>query len=346
MSEETPSQDQENRAAPLEQAVEPSVEDTSAVQEESTLIKIRQEVGKVLVGMEDVFEQVLAAFIAEGHVLLEGVPGLGKTLLVKALAKTFGGQFRRIQFTPDLMPTDVMGHAVYNMKTEQFVIKKGPVFTHLLLADEINRAPAKTQAAMLEVMQEQQVTIEGKAYPVSRPFMVLATQNPLEQEGTYPLPEAQLDRFLMKVQIDYPDEEDEARIVSASTQCLSHEELDVDKLEVVLSPEKLDEIQRKANALHIDKEVIHYAVSLVRQTREDSEIAIGAGPRAGIALVRCAKSMAALEGRDFVIPDDIKQMALPVLRHRVALTPEAEIEGLKVDDVLKKLLKRVEAPRV
>jgi len=307
---------------------------------------IRSEIGKALIGQEEVVNQILAALLASGHVLLEGVPGLGKTLLVNALSRSFGGDFNRIQFTPDLMPTDVMGHAMYDMKEQDFHIRKGPVFTNMLLADEINRAPAKTQAALLEVMQELQVTIEGQAHKVEPPFMVLATQNPLEQEGTYPLPEAQLDRFLLKVGIDYPEEDTEIQLVEHITGGRSTEGLHVDEVQQVISVSELQELQKLTASLLVDKQVVEYAVRIVRTTRDFPGISIGAGPRGAIALIRVAKAAALLAGRSFVTPDDIKSMASPCLRHRIALTPELEIEGRTKDEVLKSLLDKVEAPRI
>jgi MoxR-like ATPase len=306
---------------------------------------LRNEVGRVFVGQSTVVEHTLCALIAGGHILLEGVPGLGKTLLVKALARTFGGQFARIQFTPDLMPADVTGHTLYDTRSSQFVIRRGPVFANLVLADEINRAPAKTQAALLEVMQEAQVTIEGKTIPLPPPFLVLATQNPIEQEGTYALPEAQLDRFLLKVLIDYPALEEERALVAASCSGRTGDRLEVDSVQQVASPEDLVALQQIAAGLRVDETVLDYAVRIVRATRDTPGIAIGAGPRGAIALVRAARAMALIGGRDFVTPDDIKRTALPALRHRVTLVPEAEIEGLSVDGVLASLLARTDAPR-
>jgi MoxR-like ATPase len=307
--------------------------------------RIRTEVNKALVGQQEVIDQVLIALLAAGHVLIEGVPGLGKTLLVQALAKTFTGRFTRIQFTPDLMPSDVTGHAMYDMKTEEFRIRKGPVFTHLLLADEINRAPAKTQAALLEVMQEQQVTIEGRAFTVAPPFMTLATQNPIEQEGTYPLPEAQLDRFLLKIRIDYPSLAEEIQLVKQVTASKIGEGLDVSAVNTIIKPEEILSLQRITAGLHLDDRVYDYAVTIVRNTRKWQGISLGAGPRGSIALIRAARATALLAGRDFVTPDDVKRIAIATLRHRLALAPELEIEGHNIDMVLSALLNKVEAPR-
>ncbi len=307
---------------------------------------IRAEVARVLVGQDEVVHQVLCAFLAGGHVLLEGVPGLGKTLLVKALAKTFSGSFGRVQFTPDLMPADVMGHALFDPRTQTFVIRRGPVFTHLLLADEINRAPAKTQSALLEVMQEQQVTIEGESHPVPSPFMVLATQNPLEQEGTYPLPEAQLDRFLLKVRLDYPSEAEEIAMTSTVTRAAAAgDKLDVATVNAVVTPEQVRSLRAAAAGVSLDDKVLEYAVRLVRATRSNPGLAVGAGPRGSLSLVRVARARALLESRDFVLPEDVKAAAIPVLRHRVTPTPEMEIEGRSRDRILLDLIEKVPAPR-
>jgi len=303
---------------------------------------IRDHIRRVFIGQEDVLDQVMAAFLAGGHVLVEGKPGLGKTHLVLALSRTFGGGFRRIQFTPDLMPSDVTGHTLYDMGAQQFRLRKGPVFTNLLLADEINRAPAKTQAALLEVMQEAQVTIDGESHALQPPFMTLATQNPIEQEGTYPLPEAQLDRFLMKVLINYPNQADEERIVSS---LLQEKGLDIDGIQKVCSVEDIIAAQRAVASVQAVPEVINYAVRLVRATREAQGIALGAGTRGAISLVKVAKSFAFLAGRDFVTPDDIKYAALPVLRHRVSIAPELAISGQTVDQTLEVIVRNTEAPR-
>ncbi|WP_411267911.1 AAA family ATPase [Ketobacter sp.] len=307
---------------------------------------MREQIARVVVGQQPVIDQVLIAMLATGHVLVEGVPGLGKTLLVKALAKCFQGQFGRIQFTPDLMPSDVTGHALYDMKSEQFKIRRGPAFCNLLLADEINRAPAKTQSALLEVMQEKQITIEGKAFPALTPFMVLATQNPIEQEGTYPLPEAELDRFMLKVLIDYPSEQEEQDLVKQITTGQVQDTLSVDAIEPVVSATDIPRLQKVTAGIQVDDAVFDYAVRIARSSREWHSFAHGAGPRASIALIRAARAHALLEGRDFVTPDDVKTMALPVMRHRVALTAEMEIEGLKTDQALQQLLQEVEAPRL
>ena len=306
---------------------------------------IRTEIHRALVGQEAVVTQVLAAFLAGGHVLLEGVPGLGKTLLVRALAATFQGAFARIQFTPDLMPSDVMGHAVWDMKSEVFRLRRGPIFTNLLLADEVNRAPAKTQAALLEVMQEQQVSLEGRTLKVEAPFMVLATQNPIEQEGTYPLPEAQLDRFLLKMHMAYPEAGEEAAMVRQVITDTVGDTLRVDGVRAILSAAEVLELQQLAASVHLDEAVLDYAVRIVRATRQWPGIAIGAGPRGGIALVRAARAQALLEARDFATPDDVKAMALPALRHRLQRSPEAEIEGMGSDDLLRAILAKVPAPR-
>ncbi|MFL9815369.1 MoxR family ATPase [Stutzerimonas sp. VN223-3] len=307
---------------------------------------LRQELHKAIIGQQDVVDGVLTALIAGGHVLVEGVPGLGKTLLVRALARCFGGEFSRIQFTPDLMPSDITGHAIYDLASEQFKLRKGPVFTNLLLADEINRAPAKTQAALLEVMQERQVTLEGRALAAPQPFLVMATQNPIEQEGTYPLPEAELDRFMLMLRMDYPQVDEELELVRQVTRSARTDILDVSGLRVLLQAKDVQALQKIASDMPLDEQVLDYAVRLARSTRNWPGLALGAGPRASIALVRCARARALLRGGEFVTPDDVKGSALAVLRHRVRLSPELDIEGISVDQLLQQLLDQVAAPRL
>ena len=306
--------------------------------------RLREAVGAAFIGQARMLEQILVALLAGGHVLIEGVPGLGKTLLVRALARALDCSFARVQFTPDLMPSDISGHAVWDPKTETFSIRRGPVFTNLLLADEINRAPAKTQAALLEAMAERQVTIEGQSFELPPPFMTLATQNPLEHEGTYPLPEAQLDRFLLKVLIGYPDLADERRMV-ADVSRGGAGSFDLSPVPRVLGPDELVALQQATARLHVDEAVIDYAVRIAAATRDWAGIALGAGPRGSIALVRCARAQAVLAGRDFVTPDDVREIALPALRHRILLAPELQLEGQSTDTVLRALLARVDAPR-
>tara|TARA_B100000745_G_scaffold268807_1_gene195021 strand:- start:1487 stop:2545 length:1059 start_codon:yes stop_codon:yes gene_type:complete len=308
--------------------------------------QLEKNIAKVLIGQTDVLREILIAFLAGGHVLLEGLPGLGKTLMVKAIARATHGRFSRIQFTPDLMPSDVTGHTIYDMSSEQFKLRRGPVFCNLLLADEINRAPAKTQSALLEVMQEQQVTLEGKSLPLSAPFMVLATQNPIEQEGTYPLPEAQLDRFLFKTLIDYPTADEEFALAQLVTSGKSGDKLNVESVEQQLYTQQVIQLQQLASHQRVDDQVLRYAVNLVRTTREWPGIALGSGPRGVLAIIRAAKALSLINKRDFVIPDDIKQVARPALRHRIQLSAEMEIEGYTQDRVLSDVINKVEAPRL
>jgi len=308
--------------------------------------QIYGELRKVFFGQDNVVSQVLAALLAGGHVLLEGKPGLGKTHLVLALAKSFGGEFGRIQFTPDLMPSDVTGFTLFDMKSQTFQMRRGPVFTHLLLGDEINRAPAKTQAALLEVMQEQQVTIDGESIKLDPPFMVLATQNPIEQEGTYPLPEAQLDRFLMKVVIDYPDQSSEERVVSMVSSRASGKGLNAGDIAQVCSRQNIIDAQMECAAIRAVPEVVRYAVNICRATRDAQGISLGAGTRGAISLIQIGKAYALMNGRTYVTPDDVKSAALPVLRHRVQLSPELVIGGHNIDDAVMNIVNGVEAPRV
>ncbi len=305
---------------------------------------LRRAIGATVLAPEETLTGALSALISGGHLLIEGVPGLGKTLLAKTLAATSGGQCNRVQFTPDLLPSDITGHVLYDMKSGEFRLRRGPIFCHVLLADEINRAPAKTQAALLEAMQEKQVTLEGRSLPLEEPFLVIATQNPLEQEGTYPLPQSQLDRFMLKLHVGYPEAEAEARIVR--TACgQGGGEPDISALRSVATPEDIRLLQRIISAMTVDEQIVSYVVRLVRSTREWAGFEYGAGPRGGIALLRAAQGMALIGGRNYVIPDDIKQMALPALRHRVKLTADMELEGYSADDLLRDVLSATPAPR-
>jgi MoxR-like ATPase len=308
--------------------------------------RLSMSVSQAFIGQPGVLDEVLSALLAGGHVLIEGVPGLGKTLLVKALARAIGGTCSRIQFTPDLMPADVTGHTVYDPQSGAFTTRRGPVFANVLLADEINRAPAKTQSALLEVMQEAQVTIDGQTQRLEPPFMVLATQNPIEQEGTYALPEAQLDRFLLKVLIDYPDEGAELSVLRYATARRSGERLDTETIEAVLNPAALVKLQMLATLVRVDPALEAYALRIVRATRRFPGLAVGASTRGAIALVRTARAHALMAGRDHATPDDIKRLAPAALRHRVSLIADLAIEGHSAERVIRELLEQVEAPRL
>jgi MoxR-like ATPase len=307
--------------------------------------QLRQEIGRAVVGQEAVIDQVIVTLIASGHVLIEGVPGLGKTLLVRALAQALSLNQARVQFTPDMMPSDITGHAVLNPVTHELRMVRGPVFTNILLADEINRAPAKTQSALLEVMQEYQVTLEGQTHPLPKPFIVLATQNPVETEGTYPLPEAQLDRFLLKVEIGYPSAEDEVAVVLRTTTGQSGDQLPLADVKPRLNERMVLSLQQIAARQRVDEKVADYAVRIVRATRDWPGLAVGSGSRGALALVRAARVAALMEGRDYATPDDIRKFALPALRHRIALTPDALLEGRKPADLLNAVVESVPAPR-
>jgi MoxR-like ATPase len=320
-------------------------ESDTTIQAAELLGKLKESIAGAVVGQAEVVDQTLAALVASGHVLIEGVPGLGKTLLVRALAKALTLGTGRVQFTPDMMPSDITGHAVLDPATRDLRIVRGPVFTHVLLADEINRAPAKTQSALLEVMQEFQVTIEGQTLALPKPFMVLATQNPVETEGTYPLPEAQLDRFLFKVEIDYPSLAEEVGVVTRATADQAGDELPLGGVTPVLDERLVVGLQQLAARQRVDEQVVDYAVRIVRSTREWSGLALGAGSRGALALVRGARAVALAAGRNFVTPDDIKAIALPALRHRVALSPDASLEGRTANDLLAAVIDSVPAPR-
>ena len=306
---------------------------------------VRSEVGKAVVGQDDIITQFLIALLARGLVLLEGVPGVAKTLTAKALAHVLAATFKRIQFTPDLMPSDVVGTYIFNTRSGEFSLRRGPVFTDILLADEINRTPPKTQAALLEAMQERHVTIEGELHPLSDLFTVFATQNPVEYEGTYPLPEAQLDRFLMKVQMGYPRPEEEAALLARVHRGFDAHELATAGLRAVVDKAALDAARAAVRGVTVSDGIMRYVVQIVGRTRGLPTLTLGASPRASIALLECAKALAAINGRDFVIPEDIKTVAPPVLRHRLLLRAEAEMEGLRTDDVVQSVINAVEVPR-
>jgi len=321
--------------------------ESATIQKAADLLgKLRAGIAEAVVGQSQVVEEVVLALVASGHVLIEGVPGLGKTLLVRAMSQALQLSTGRVQFTPDMMPSDITGHAVLDPKTMEMRIVRGPVFTHLLLADEINRAPAKTQSALLEVMQEYQVTLEGQTHVLPKPFMVLATQNPVETEGTYPLPEAQLDRFLFKIEIGYPSLADEVGVVIRATTDQAGDQLPLSKVVPVLNERAVTSLQQIAARQRVDSQVVDYAVRLARATREWAGLAHGAGSRGPLALVRGARAVALLEARNFVIPDDIKRIALPALRHRIALAPDALLEGRKADELISAIIESVAAPRV
>ncbi len=311
----------------------------------STVAHILNELRKTIVGQDDVIEQILVAVLAEGHALLEGVPGTAKTLTVKTLARILGAQFSRIQFTPDLMPSDITGTNVFNMQSSQFSLRQGPIFTDILLADEINRTPPKTQAALLEAMEERQTTIDGERYPLSPIFTVLATENPIEYEGTYPLPEAQLDRFLLKVLIDYPEHEDEKEIVARWDAGFNSHHLDVMDIHPLPDASVIQRCRLEVRQMRMEPGVQNYIVDIVRKTRNHPTILYGGSPRASIALLLCSKALAAIRGREFPTPDDVRDVAAPVLRHRLALRAEAELEGATTDAVISDILKTVEVPR-
>jgi MoxR-like ATPase len=307
------------------------------------VMQMRMEIGKVIVGQEDMVKLIMAALLADGHVLIEGVPGVAKTLTARLVAKCIALHFSRIQFTPDLMPSDVLGTSVFNPREAVFQFRRGPIFGNIVLVDEINRAPAKTQAALFEVMEEKQVTVDGYSHIMEKPFMVLATQNPVEQEGTYRLPEAQLDRFLFKISVPYPTEEEEVQILSRFHH-LPGEEV-TEQIKEILTAAHISTLRRQVRAILIEEKLLRFIAKIVTATRSHKSIYLGASPRASLAIMSSAKATAAMQGRDFVTPEDILEMTVPVLRHRIILTPEKEMEGGTEDDVIREIIQSLEIPR-
>lgn len=305
--------------------------------------QVKSEIAKYLVGQHQLVDLLLIALLADGHVLIEGVPGVAKTLTAKLLARTIDSEFKRIQFTPDLMPSDIIGTSIFNAKTSDFEFKRGPLFANIVLTDEINRSPAKTQAALFEAMEERQITVDGNTYKLDTPFMVLATQNPIEQEGTYRLPEAQLDRFIFKINVDYPSLEDENTMLLNFHNNTST--IDLSKIEKVLNKKGIAELKKLVNKIVVEDNLIKYITQIVNSTRKNPSLFLGASPRASIAILNAAKANACLQNRDFVTPDDIKFVCFPVLRHRIMLTPEKEMEGIQVDVVIQQIIDKVEVPR-
>lgn len=316
---------------------------TDLSQLHDAVMKMRAEIGKVIVGQEQMVKLIVAALLADGHVLIEGVPGVAKTLTARLVARCIALHFSRVQFTPDLMPSDVLGTSVFNPKEGGFQFKRGPIFGNIVLVDEINRAPAKTQAALFEVMEEKQVTVDGYSHIMERPFMVLATQNPVEQEGTYRLPEAQLDRFLFKISVPYPTEEEEVRILSRFHEA-SGEDI-ISNMQEVLTGQHISELRKQVRQVLIEEKLLQFIAKIVTSTRSHKSIYLGASPRASLAIMMASKALAAMQGRDFVTPDDIIEIATPVLRHRIMLTPEKEMEGGTEDDVIKEIIHALEIPR-
>ncbi len=310
---------------------------------QQSVVKIKNELSKVIVGQTDMIDMLIASLLAKGHTLIQGVPGVAKTVTAKLLAKSLSVGFSRIQFTPDLMPSDILGTSIFNMKTSVFEFKKGPIFSNMILIDEINRAPAKTQAALFEVMEEQQITIDGSRYKLEAPFIVLATQNPIEQEGTYRLPEAQLDRFLFKIDVKYPNIDDETTILMREQNLQNSNKFD--SITPFLTAQQITTYQQLVTQVSVEPQLIQYIAQITLATRSNQFLYLGASPRASIAILKSSKAIAAMQGRDFVTPDDIKRVALPVLNHRVIVTPEREMEGLTSYDVISQIIETIEVPR-
>jgi MoxR-like ATPase len=316
---------------------------TDLGQLQQAVASLKEEISKTIVGQEQMIELLLAGILADGHILIEGVPGVAKTLTAKLLSRAISVGFSRIQFTPDLMPSDVIGTSIFNPRELIFQFRPGPVFSNIVLIDEINRAPAKTQAALFEVMEERQITVDGQTLLLQAPFMVVATQNPIEQEGTYHLPEAQLDRFLFKIKIDYPTAEEEFRIVY-NHHTMNMEKM-IERVNPVLSAEQIDHLRNQVRNLHVEDKLINFITSIVAGTRNHKSIYLGASPRASIGILNASKALAAMRGRDFILPDDIVYVAPAVLRHRLVLTPEKEMEGSSTDEVIREIIQSIEIPR-
>jgi MoxR-like ATPase len=316
---------------------------SEAVKIKQTVEKLRQEIQKIIVGQDKLINLTIIALFSGGHVLLEGVPGIAKTLAAKLMAQTLSVEFKRIQFTPDLMPSDVTGTTVYNVQQSKFEFNQGPIFANMVLIDEINRAPAKTQASLFEVMEEKQISVDGRTYKMSFPFMVLATQNPIEQEGTYKLPEAQLDRFLFRIVIDYPGLEEEKQILYRFKDDFKKRR--IEEVQAVLNAAEIKECQDIIEKIHIKDELLDYIAEIIHSTRSHADLFLGASPRASLAIMQTSKACAAVNGRDFVTPDDIRFVAFSVLNHRIILTPEREMEGLMIEDVIEEIISGIEVPR-
>lgn len=305
--------------------------------------KTKNEIQKIIIGNDDLIQLILTAMLSGGHILLEGVPGVAKTLMAKLISQCMNIEFKRIQFTPDLLPSDLIGVTLFNVQKTEFVFKKGPIFSNLVLIDEINRSPAKTQAALFEAMEEKQITVDGETYILTKPFFVVATQNPIEQEGTYKLPEAQLDRFLFKLQVNYPDLTDEISILNRFKNDFAQRK--VEEINSVIDVLDIEKCFKIVERIHIKDELINYIATIVHQTRKNGDLFLGASPRASMAILKTAKALAALKGRDFVTPDDIQTVCYPVLRHRIILSPEKEMEGITVENVIREMIRNIEVPR-
>lgn len=321
----------------MEEAVNPELSELSAAIE-----SVKKEIAKCLVGQEKMVELILTALLANGHILIEGVPGIAKTLTAKLVARSVDAKFSRIQFTPDLMPSDIIGTSIFMPNKGEFQFKRGPIFTNIALIDEINRSPAKTQAALFEVMEERQITVDGKSHQLEAPFLVIATQNPVEHEGTYRLPEAQLDRFLLRIKVSYPSESEELQILEKSNSATP---ATTENVQIAISSEKLQQLQRHAQQIVVDQDLLKYIVSIAQKSRQSAGIYLGASPRASVALMQAAKAFAAIQGRDFITPDDIKFVAEPVLAHRIILSAEKELEGVTQEEMIRQIVNSIEVPR-